>query len=181
MKLALVSCLISLATPVLGDGCPPAPDHGIALSQLLDEVRDAPNEMAGRQISNRMWEYWADAPDEPAQALLDEGMRARGAYDFLRATRAFDRLVDYCPEYAEGYNQRAFVNFLRRDFAAALPDLNQAIALSPDHVAALAGKALTLIELGRDDEAQVVLRRAVALNPWISERHLLREAPGQEL
>ncbi len=176
---ATVVCLS--ATPLLAQGCPPAPDHAAELSQLLAEVREAPNEMAAREVSNRMWALWADAPDEPAQALLDKGMQARSGYDFLRAIEAFDRLIAYCPDYAEGYNQRAFVNFLRQDHAAALPDLDRAIALLPDHVAALSGKALTLMGLGRDAEGQEVLRRAVELNPWLAERHLLKPPPGQEL
>ena len=40
-----------------------------------------------------------------------------------QATDALDRLVEYCPNYAEGYNQRAFVSFLRQDFEAALVEL----------------------------------------------------------
>ena len=180
MKYAMLACGLLMAAPVWAE-CPAAPDHSEALSALLSEVQEAPNEMVGRQISNRMWEFWTDAPDEPAQELLDEGMAARGSYDFLRATQAFDRLIDYCPDYAEGYNQRAFVHFLREDFAAALPDLDRALALSPQHVAAMAGKALTLMGLGRTDEAQEVLRDAVALNPWLAERHLIAEPPGEEL
>jgi len=82
--------------------------------------------------------------------------------------------VDYCPAYAEGYNQRAFVNFLRQNFAPALEDLDRALALSPRHIAALSGKALTLMGLGRDAEAQDVLRSALELNPWLNERHLLK-------
>jgi hypothetical protein len=38
----------------------------------------------------------------------------------------------------------------------------------------LTGKARTLIELGEDDEAQVILKKALALNPWLGERALLR-------
>ncbi|MFZ5961995.1 tetratricopeptide repeat protein [Thalassococcus sp. BH17M4-6] len=173
--------LAVIATAAAGQGCPPVPDHSDALSQLLAEVQAAPNDRAGQEVSNRMWELWTDAPDEPAQELLDTGMRARGSYDYLRAIEAFDRLIAYCPDYAEGYNQRAFVNFLRQDYAAALPDLDRALELSPRHVAALAGKGLTLMGLGRDAEAQEALRAAVALNPWLSERHLLQENQGQEL
>ena len=135
--------------------------------------------MAAREISDKMWELWTDAPDPAAQALLDRGMSARSSYDFLGALDALDRLVAYCPDYAEGYNQRAFVNFLRQDFAAALVDLENTIDRSPRHVGALSGKALTLVGLGRLEEARAALTAALALNPWLSERHLA--GPGGPL
>lgn len=166
---------------VAADGCPAAPDHGAVLDALIADVQIATSEMEGREISNRMWQFWADAPDEPSQMLLDEGMGARRVYDFVTALDRFDKLVDYCPHFAEGYNQRAFVNFLRRDFSAALVDLDRALEINPRHVAALSGKALTLIGLERHDEAQIVLREALELNPWLNERSLLADPPGQEL
>ncbi|RVT85943.1 tetratricopeptide repeat protein [Rhodobacteraceae bacterium CCMM004] len=127
-----------------------------------------------------MWEIWTDAPDEIAQALLDDGMARRSSYDFLGAQAAFDRLVGYCPDYAEGYNQRAFVAFLRQDYAAALEDLDRALARAPSHVGALSGKALTLMGLGRMDAAQETLRAALRLNPWIPERGLLLPAEEED-
>ena len=169
------------ATPVLAQDCPPAPDHTERLTQLIAEAQQAPTEMAGRLISNQMWELWADAPDEPAQEILDAGLRKRRAFDLLGARTDFDRLIDYCPDYAEGYNQRAFVNFIRQDYELALIDLDRTLEQSPHHVAALAGKALTLIGLQRDEEAQIVLRQALAMNPWLTERRFLVEGTGEEL
>ena len=169
-----------LAVPAFAD-CPAAPDISETANDLLERAQAAPNEMAAQGISGQLWELWATAPDEQAQALLDRGMAARASYNFIEALDAFDRLTEYCPDYAEGYNQRAFVNFLRQDFENALVDLDRALERSPRHVAAISGKALTLMGLGRNDEAQVVLREAVELNPWISERSLLVEQPGQEL
>lgn len=169
------------ATPVLAQDCPPAPDHTERLTQLIAEAQQAPTEMAGRLISNQMWELWADAPDEPAQEILDAGLRKRRAFDLLGARTDFDRLIDYCPDYAEGYNQRAFVNFIRQDYATALVDLERAVELAPDHVAAMAGLSLTLTQLGRIRAAQGVLRKALDLHPWLPERHMLIEQPGEEL
>ena len=174
MKTYAFAILISLATtPLQAETCPAAPDHTDELSALISAVQGAENERDARLISNDMWTYWADAPDEYSQELLDTGMERRRVADYAGAAKAFDALVDYCPDYAEGYNQRAFINFLREDFNAALPDLERTIDLSPRHVAALAGKALTLAALDRNAEAVLSLRRALALNPWLSERHLL--------
>ncbi|PJE34088.1 hypothetical protein CVM52_24095 [Pseudooceanicola lipolyticus] len=167
-----------MAGPGAAD-CPDAPDHSASIAGLLGEVQAARTEAEAREIANRMWGFWTDAPDELAQEMLDRGMTRRSSYDFLGALKDLDRLVAYCPEYAEGYNQRAFVHFLRQDFTPALRDLDRAIALSPNHVAALSGRALTLMGLGRIDEARSALDHALELNPWLPERRLA--GPGGPL
>ncbi|MCB1364578.1 MAG: tetratricopeptide repeat protein [Rhodobacteraceae bacterium] len=164
---------------IRADTCPASPDHAAELDRLYAQAQAAGSEAEARAFTNRMWELWADAPDEPAQAVLDRGMSLRASYDFLGALEEFDRLIAYCPNYAEGYNQRAFVNFLRQDYAAALPDLERALDLSPDHAAAMSGRALTLLALGRTSEARAALEQALALNPWLPERHMA--APGGPL
>lgn len=144
-------------------------------------IKAAPNERTAQEISQSLWQLWATAPDAQSQELLDRGMTQRGAFDFLGAIETFDRLIAYCPDYAEGWNQRAFVSFLQQDYEPALRDLDQALALDPDHIAALSGKALTLFGLGRDDDGQRVLRQALDLNPWLGERALLRPVPGKDI
>tara|TARA_R100000789_G_scaffold26354_2_gene29418 strand:+ start:15236 stop:15775 length:540 start_codon:yes stop_codon:yes gene_type:complete len=173
--------LMLFAPPVLADGCPTAPDHRAEMDPLYQALLTAPDEMTARLITNEMWGYWDNAPDEPSQSMLDEAMRARARFDFVFALERLDALVAYCPFYAEGYNQRAFVNFLREDFEAALPDLERALELNPRHVGALSGRAVTLIALDRDDAAQVALRAALAVNPWLPERALLKSPVGDDL
>lgn len=176
---ALLIPLVLLPSAALAEGCPAAPDHLREVDSLIADVRVAENEMAARQVTNRMWELWTDAPDEPAQSLLDEGMGKIRRSDYLGALDDLNRLVDYCPDYAEGYNQRAFAHYLTQNFAPALEDLDRALELSPNHVAALSGRALTLLGLGRTDEASRALARALEMNPWLSERSLA--APGGPL
>ncbi|SDD33304.1 tetratricopeptide repeat protein [Ruegeria marina] len=180
MKNALLALLLPLSPGLLwASECPEAPDHSAQINRLIAEIRVAPNEGQARELSSRMWEFWADAPDEQAQAILDRGMSRRSSWDLLGALDDFNRLVAYCPDYAEGYNQRAFVNYLRQDFAAALVDLDRALELSPTHVAAMSGRALSLLGLSRIDEAREELQQALELNPWLPERGLV--APGGPL
>ena len=172
--------LACLAAPAVAE-CPPPPDHGAAYDTLYGQLSDAADEGEARALSGELWMLWLDAPDALAQAMLDEGMALRQMFDFNGAQVALGRLVEYCPDYAEGWNQRAFAAFLARDFDAALRDLDRALALNPRHLGALTGKGLTLLEMGRGEEAQVVLRTAVDLNPWLAERALLAEPPGVDL
>lgn len=168
----LAAVLTAAAFPAQASDCPDAPDHSTPLEALMNEVQEAETETQAREIANRMWEYWADAPNAQAQAMLDRGMTKRSAFDFLGALADFDQLIAYCPDYAEGYNQRAFVHYLRRDFASALADLDRALELSPRHIAAMSGRALSLYGLSRLEEAREALAAALALNPWLPERYL---------
>lgn len=165
------------AAPLAQADCPAAPDHSARLSELITSVQIAPDERAAQLLSNSMWELWADAPDDKAQRMLDDGMSRRQSFDLDGAIWHFEQLIDYCPDYAEGYNQRAFARFLKGDYEGALPDLNAALQRAPRHIGALSGKAMTLMGLGRNDEAQEVLRAAVMLNPWLKERHMLQGDP----
>ncbi|PSL20054.1 tetratricopeptide repeat protein [Shimia abyssi] len=177
---------MAFVLPVGALACPAAPDHSGALEALIAEIQVASDPATAQILSDKMWSYWTDAPDDTAQEMLDSGMSKRAAWDLLGAREDFDRLVAYCPDYAEGYNQRAFVNFLNQNFSGALPDLEKAIQLSPKHVGALSGRALTLIGLGQDAAAQDALAQALELNPWLPERDLVkspanRHKSGQEL
>ncbi len=176
-----ITLLIATAGPGLADICPPVPDHSARQSEIVSELGAAKTATEAQRLTQELWSLWTDAPDDRAQQLLDEGMSRRATSDFLGARDVLDELVEYCPDYAEGYNQRAFASYLRQDYSAALYDLDRALEITPNHVAALSGKALTLMGLGRDEEAQDVLRAAVAMNPWLSERALLDEPAGTDL
>lgn len=169
----LVCALALIAAPAFAETCPPVGDYSDELAGLRIAANAAADERAGRVVSDKMWEIWLRAPDERAQTALDRGMRQRGSYDFAGAYDSFDLLVEYCPVYAEGYNQRAFISYLREDYPAALVDLDEALELSPNHVAAQSGRALTLMQLGQITEARVQLEAALKNNPWLSERALL--------
>lgn len=170
--------LFALFPAAVQAACPPLPERSARHTELMALVAEAATEQEARALGNELWEIWTTAPDEVAQGMLQSGMERRGSYDFAGAIEEFNRLVDYCPNYAEGYNQRAFISFIREDYAAALDDLDRAVALTPDHIGAVVGRALTLIELGRDLEGQIALRQALLLNPWLTERGLLTELPA---
>jgi len=155
--------------------CPAPPDHIAAIDHLLEDVRIARDETEARLLTNEMWALWADAPNEQAQEVLDRGMRKRQSHDLRGAIEDFDILVAWCPDYAEGWNQRAFARFIAGEYLDALDDLDRAIELSPNHIPAMAGRALTLMALGDQAAGQAALRAALKLHPWLPERRMLVE------
>lgn len=172
MKPALILAL--MAAPAFAD-CPQPKDTSVQIQALIAKAQSAQTYQEGRGVAGEMWQVWLQAPDEAAQAVLEAGMARRDVADFAGVLAQYDRLVAYCPTYAEGYNQRAYIHFLSGAHDKALPDLDKALELNPFHVAAQSGRALTLMNLGRFEEARAQMLIAVENNPWLSEAALLGE------
>lgn len=179
---AAAAALAALGAQAEAEGtCPGQPGLPELLDPLYEALAQSRSELEARRIDARVWQIRLTAPDAEAQRLLDSGMARLRVADYETAAATFATLVDYCPDYAEGYNQRAFASFLMGEFEAALPDLDRTLELAPRHTGALTGLGLTLIGMGRRAEGEDAIRRALELNPWLSERHLLTEPPGTEL
>lgn len=177
----LIAAVFTLNAAAAGATCPEPADISGPSAVLLAELQAATSEGAARLPTADLWALWLAAPDAEAQDMLDRGLAALRISNYAAAEATFDELIAYCPAYAEGYNQRAFAAYLQGDYGHALEDLDRALERSPTHVAAMSGKALTLMGLGRIKAAQGVLREALALNPWLPERRFLIQTPGEPL
>lgn len=146
--------------------------------RLFKALRTAKTEREGRLAENAIWNWWLDqAPTLEVREAIDYGMKRREAYDFEAAEQAFDKAVQQAPDYAEGWNQRAFVRFLRDNIDGSLSDLEKAVDLDPDHFAAWSGMYHVLIRMGRPEVAVSALSRAVTIHPWLKERGMLPPDP----
>ncbi|GJL99446.1 MAG: hypothetical protein DHS20C07_11260 [Methyloligella sp.] len=151
------------------------------VQRLYIELKQSKTESAARAIENRIWQNWVIGPNTEATNLLAKAMERRRAYDFAGSLEILNKVVEKTPDWAEVWNQRAFVHFLREEFDKSLEDADRAIELEPNHFGALAGKAQILMSQGRTELGQKALRRAIKLHPFLKERALLIEIPGQEL
>jgi tetratricopeptide (TPR) repeat protein len=146
--------------------------------RLFEQLKNAKTETEGRALENAIWEMWmAEAPTPEIARTVKAAMDAREAYDYDRALMLIDSVVATAPAYAEGWNQRAFIRFLKEDLDGALDDLDRALELEPRHFGALAGKAIILMQQGRMELGQKALREAVEIHPWLKERPMLVPAP----
>lgn len=161
--------------------CPALADRSAETGAIYTQLSISRGPTEAQVLSALLWSIWTAAPDAAAQDMLDRGMAARIAGDLAGSVSLLGELIAYCPAYAEGWNQRAFAAFLARDYAAALDDLDRALAIEPRHLGALTGRAMTYLGLERETEAERDLRAALRLNPWLAERALLERMAGTDL
>jgi len=151
-------------------------EHDPVLAKLFDTLATADNQRAAQETEGKIWQSWfGQSPSADVRAALDAGMKRREAYDYESAEQHFDLVVEWAPNFAEGYNQRAFIRFLRDNLAGAKTDLERALELEPRHFGALTGMFHVLLRQDRQRAAFGMLQRAVEIHPWIQERFGLPE------
>ena len=136
--------------------CPAGQDDAFDLGRIIARLDAAPKGAVTLPVEEQLWRGWTIARGDVAQLSMDDG-----------ALNRLDALLEACPDDAEGYNRRAFVHYRQQDHDAALADLDRVLKIAPTHAAAMAGKALTLMKLGRADSAQAMMRESIQLNMWL--------------
>lgn len=160
----------------------PGFDRQAHLDDIFERLKTAPDEISSRLIVDKLWLTWMTAPDEAAAESLNQALRARGGYNFDKALGILDALIERLPDYAESWNQRSYIHFLKKDYDKSLLDCEKALELEPRHIGCLSGMARILIRHQKRYRAgKSLLDRAMDLHPWIHERVLLKEIPETDL
>ena len=142
------------------------------LDTLFAALRRAPNAERARAISNRIWQIWLRAPDARAASRMNRNIKYRGYGEYWDSMEQVEHVIRRHPLYPEAYNQRAFLHFLQGDYEASLADCRRVLELEPRHFGCMGGMARALLRLGRREEARAMMRRALALHPFIEDRRL---------
>ena len=177
IRYALAAILVLAPAAAAAMCAPPGPPLSTTTPALFETLASASGPQQAYVAENAIWVHWTAAPDATAQDLLDEGMRRIRQSDFIGAEAALDALVDHCPDYAEGWNQRAYARFLQGRLDDALADITEALAREPKHFAALSGRIRILFSQGRIELARHALTDAIRINPWLRERAKLPLEP----
>ncbi len=171
--------LLALAVLALAPAAAESPSG--PTDAMFDKLRNASSEPAARAAEDVIWRAWMMGPSQEATLLVEKAMERRRWYDFAGALAYLDEAVALAPGWAEPWNQRAFIRFLREEYDESLEDLDRALELEPRHFAALSGKARILMRQGRMELGQQALRKAVEINPYLRERDMLIVLPGEKL
>ena len=146
--------------------------EGEALTTLRgeDPVRAA-------RAANELWQMWHRSGQPQLDALLLQGIDAMQGGRLEEADRLFTRLIETAPDFAEGWNKRATVRYMAKDYAGSIADCRETLARNPNHFGALSGQGLCHVALGEYREAAGLFRRTLAVHPHLdSGRANLRMA-----
>ncbi len=132
---------------------------------LLDRLALTRDGREAKLVEAMIWKQWIESGSPTGDLLLQYGATALNESDVEKAKGVLDALVETTPDFAEGWNKRATLNYYAGRYDNALSDVNAALALEPRHFAALSGRGLVLEALNRKAEALESYRLALAVYP----------------
>jgi tetratricopeptide (TPR) repeat protein len=146
---------------------PPAqrPKQPHNLDFLFDALKVAPDETSAKAIKDRIWALWLSSGGDTTDLLMTRVKSAMDAKDFDLAIKLLDAIVDFKPDYVEGWDRRATVYYMKKEYGHALADIAQVLSREPRHFGAMFGLGLIMQEFGDDKRALDVYRRALAIDP----------------
>ncbi len=135
------------------------------LDELYAELADTDDTNAAARITREIQRIWMDSGSDTVDVLMSRAGKALQADDHGLALDLLDVVVVLKPSFAEGWNRRATVHYMREDFGKSLVDIERTLALEPRHWGALSGLAIIQRRLGFEDSALETFKRALEVNP----------------
>jgi tetratricopeptide (TPR) repeat protein len=146
------------------------PEHGertYSLDTLFEALKVAPDEASAKAIEDRIWALWMVSGSDTCNVLMSRAKMAADGRDYGLAIKLLNAVIELRPEYTEGWNRRATVYYLQKDYAHSLADIREVLAREPRHFGALSGLGAILQEIGDDKHALEAYRRALAIDPHL--------------
>jgi tetratricopeptide (TPR) repeat protein len=138
------------------------------LDLLFKALQAAPSEPFAKAIETRIWAVWAVSRSDTTMLLMSRVRTAVEKHDIDLALKLLDAIVKVKPDYVEGWNRRATIHFMKKEYGRALSDIREVLKHEPRHFGALSGMALILQEIGDDAHALEVYRRVLTIYPKIA-------------
>ena len=135
------------------------------LIELFDKLFLSTNNMEASKLLFNIWDIWSIADNQETQIIFDEANQFMDVGELDNAIELFTKVVKQSPEFAEGWNKRATVYFLKGELNKSISDIEKTLNLEPRHFGALDG--LAEIYLMQDDlvGAAVIYKRILEIIP----------------
>lgn len=149
------------------EGAKPVPqDRDALLAELYTHLAQAPDASQAAPIAETIESLWLQSGSDTIGVLMARSAKAINEQNNDLALQFLDAVVELAPDYAEGWNRRAYVFFLQNNYEGAVGDLRRALALEPNHFKALEGLARILRDAGQKKSALQAYKQILKINPF---------------
>ncbi len=135
------------------------------LGDLFAVLQETENVRTIQMTESQIWEIWLQHPNADVQQLILVGTQRMNAQRYAEAMVAFNRLIESFPNYAEGWNKRATLNYILGNLDASISDIEKTLELEPRHFGALSGLGVVLIQRKELSKAKQAFENLIEVHP----------------
>ncbi len=162
----MFKCLILIATclimpAVYADQTDPE------LEQLFSELGSSDNGYEADVIADRIWTIWLQSSDQSTNELMEQAMTEVGRGNLAEGRDIFIQVTKRSPDFAEGWNKLATVNYMMGDIEESLINIEETLKREPRHFGSISGRGLCYIKLSRWQSALIEFKAALDIHPWL--------------
>jgi len=151
------------------------------LDQLFVDLKRERNEKAAEQIAGRIWNEWSQSGSASIDLMMQWAQKATENQKYDVALDFLDQVVTLQPTYAEGWNRRATVHFMMKNYGKSMSDIDHTLQLEPRHFGALSGLAQIMAETGHKQSALEAWQKVLAIYPMMRSAQDQVAALSEEL
>lgn len=179
----LLACAASAQTP----GAPPGPEKGApevtgpspraslddpdarrkATDDLLGRLAKTEDPTAAKRVAAAVQALWLRSGSDTVDLLTSRAGEAQRAQKLDVAIKLMDEVVGQRPDFVEGWNRRATLRYLAKDFDEAMADIHEVLIREPRHFGAWIGLGRILADSGYDAKALAAYRKALEVYPAV--------------
>ncbi|RXF75616.1 tetratricopeptide repeat protein [Hansschlegelia zhihuaiae] len=155
-----------------GAGAPPkaegpAGDRANPVDDLLGRLSRTEDERAAKRIASAVQALWMRSGSDTVDLLTARSGEAQRAQKLDIAIKLMDEAIGLRPDFTEGWNRRATLHFLAKDYDEAMSDLHEVLIREPRHFGAWVGLGRILADAGFEARALAAYRKALEIYPAI--------------
>jgi tetratricopeptide (TPR) repeat protein len=139
------------------------------LDDLFGQLKRESNEVKAGRIASQIQAQWQDSGSATIDLMMGWAGKAIAEKKYPVALDFLDQVVVMKPDYAEGWNRRATLNFLMNDYGRSMADIQKTLSLEPRHFGAMAGMAAILKDTGRKQAALDAFEQVLNVYPMMRE------------
>ena len=148
----------------------------LPLERLFDELAVSPDATHSARYEAEILKRLHSSGSATSDLLLSWAIEAMNKERYTDALDILDQVILLDPDFVEGWNKRATVHFLMKDYGKSIADIQHTLALEPRHFGALSGLGMILRDIGDDERAAEAFRKALAVHPRLKNAREALEA-----
>lgn len=139
----------------------------LPLDKLFDELAVSPDDAHSARFEAEILKRLHASGSATTDLLMSWAIEAMNKKRYGDALDILDQVILLDPDFVEGWNKRATVHFLMKDYGKSISDIQHTLALEPRHFGALSGFGMILRDIGKDQLAADAFRKALAVHPQL--------------